>query len=148
MTIINRENALAFSDLLENGGLGLDVKRRLVAAMSITEDEVEAAEDVRTQFTATVDRALAMHDVLMLPTLPIPPLRLSEANSSAAVASLTRLVRPFNLSGHPAISLPLLPGKTQPNSLQLVGRKGEDGKLCAIASMIEDRIKSLQYCTA
>jgi Asp-tRNA(Asn)/Glu-tRNA(Gln) amidotransferase A subunit family amidase len=47
--------------------------------------------------------------------------------------------QPFNMSGHPAISLPL-PGAGLPVGLQLVGRRGETPALLAIAAACEKMI--------
>jgi amidase len=48
------------------------------------------------------------------------------------------LIRPFNLSGHPALSLPLaVEGASIKAGLQLIGRKGADEKLCAVAAHFE-----------
>ena len=82
----------------------------------------------------------------MLPTLPGEPIRLSEAGDAAAAVRLTSLVRPFNLSGHPAITLPLLTENGLPAGMQLVGRKGEDAALCALAKGLERRISISPPC--
>jgi amidase len=49
---------------------------------------------------------------------------------------MTALVRPFNLSGHPAITIPLLAPDGLPVGLQLIGRMGGDASLCALARRI------------
>ena len=49
---------------------------------------------------------------------------------------MTAFVRPFNLSGHPAISIPLRSSGGLPVGLQLVGRKGDDELLCGLAQRI------------
>jgi Asp-tRNA(Asn)/Glu-tRNA(Gln) amidotransferase A subunit family amidase len=48
-------------------------------------------------------------------------------------------VRPFNLSGHPALTLPLTVGGL-PAGLQLVGRTHHDEALCALARAIEGKL--------
>jgi len=133
LTVINRENWLALSPLLADGRLGADVAGRLRAAGLTTDEAVARAEGVRRAFTAEVDQALSQCDVLALPTLGAAPPRLADAADTLAAVSMTRLVRPFNLSGHPAITLPLNDAAGLPVGLQLVGRHGEDEQLCAVA---------------
>jgi len=45
-------------------------------------------------------------------------------------------VRPFNLSGHPAVTLPTLTAQGLPAGVQLVARKDADARLCAMAATI------------
>jgi amidase len=49
---------------------------------------------------------------------------------------LSRFVRPFNLSGHPAITLPLRTADGLPAGVQLVGRRGGDAALIAVAEAV------------
>jgi amidase len=49
---------------------------------------------------------------------------------------MTSLVRPFNLSGHPALTIPLETNTGMPAGLQLVGRHNDDAALCAVARFI------------
>ena len=48
---------------------------------------------------------------------------MAEAENTVAFLNLTALVRPFNLSGHPALNIPLQTMTDMPVGLQLVGRK-------------------------
>jgi len=48
-------------------------------------------------------------------------------------------VRQFNLSGHPAITLPI-EVEGLPAGLQLIGRAGEDEALCALARVLAARL--------
>jgi len=73
-----------------------------------------------------------------LPTLAEVPLTLARATEAGAALRMSALVRPFNLSGHPAITLPLAAGGL-PAGLQLVGRAGGDEALCALARGVADR---------
>ncbi|EBA06864.1 amidase [Sagittula stellata] len=136
MTVIGAETYRACHALLDDPRLGDDVRARLSAAGAITPDRLEQAEDVRTRFTAEVDAALASVDVLITPAMPTVPPTLDEATDPAKVLPLTRFLRPFNLTGHPAIVLPVL-GEL-PLGLQIVGRKGADAQLCAVAEWMAD----------
>jgi len=134
LAVINAETYAACRAFLDSGLVGEDVAVRLRAAGRTDAAAVEAAEAVRRAFTAEVDAALEQHTVLALPTMAdLPPLVSAAADTSAAVG-MTSLVRPFNLSGHPAISLPLKAADGLPASLQLVARRGDDALLCAVAA--------------
>ncbi|CAG2156595.1 amidase [Cupriavidus numazuensis] len=143
MQVINFETWAAFGHLTGAGALQPDVEQRLLAASATRRDDLDRAEAVRRAFTAQVDAVLYEVDVIVLPTLPeLPPL-LSAVREGRSILALTTLVRPYNLSGHPALTLPVpvadVPIKA---GLQLVGRKGGDETLCAIASRIERAIAS------
>ncbi|WP_144097458.1 amidase [Croceicoccus sediminis] len=137
ITIMAAEMWELFGDLVGTGLLGPDIDARLAAAANVTPQAVAEAEEVRARFTAAVDGLLATCDAIVLPTLPSVPPTIEEALDPAAVVRLTELVRPFNVSGHPAISLPTRTADGLPASIQLVARKGDDAKLCAIATAIE-----------
>ncbi len=134
--IIARECWQAFGPLTASGLVGRDVHDRLLAAARVTDSDLAAAEQIRQQFTAEVDALLAEFDCVALPTLPVAPPTLLAATDPAAALAITSLCRPFNLSGHPAIALPVGEVADTPVSLQLVGRKGGDEGLCAIARCI------------
>jgi amidase len=142
MTVINRETWIACSGLLETGGVGVDIKGRLIAAGQTSDAALAAAEEVRVLFTAEIDRAVADGAVLVLPTMPDLPLRLSEASDTRAVLGMTALVRPFNLSGHPALTIPLISPEGLPVGLQLIAAKGADEHLLAVASTLLSRLYS------
>jgi len=133
LTIIGAENWSAYGHLVDGPGLGDDVRTRLLGNRSISGAALSAAERCRTLFRAEVDAALELVDALVLPTLPIVPPRLGEAADARAVLRLTAFVRPFNVSGHPALSIPLATDAHLPAGLQLVGRRGGDAALCAAA---------------
>jgi amidase len=133
LTIIGAENWSAYGQLVDGPGLGDDVRARLLGNRSVSGDALAAAERCRRIFRAEVEAALELTDALVLPTLPIVPPRLGETGDARAVLRLTAFVRPFNLSGHPALSIPLATDAHLPAGLQLVGRRGGDAALCAAA---------------
>jgi amidase len=142
MAIINHETWRAFGHLTGNGKLGEDVERRLMMASATTAAQLQLAEQVRTRFTASVSQALEQFDALLLPTLPVLPPTLAGVAAGASVLTISALVRPFNLSGHPALSFPVaVPGSTLKTGLQLVGRKGDDARLCALALHLQQSLQ-------
>lgn len=142
MVVINRETWNACGHLLETGLVGPDIAGRLQAAGQTTDAALAAAEQVRAAFTAEVDAALARYPVLALPTMPDYPLRLRDAADTRAVLGMTSLVRPFNLSGHPALSIPFEGQSGLPVGLQLVAAKGADELLLAVAGELLRRLDS------
>lgn len=136
LAVINAETWTAFGSFLETGRVGADVAARLRRASETTDDERVQAESVREAFTAQVDALLETYDVLVLPCLPDRPMTLDAALAGQMDLRITSLVRPFNLSGHPALTLPL-EVEDFPVGLQLVGRKHADEALFASARVFE-----------
>ncbi|SFT86955.1 amidase [Pseudomonas marincola] len=138
VAIINQETWAAFGHLTRSGLIGADVQARLLNASKTTDAEVADAEGMRHQFSQAIDSALQSADVLVLPSMPCLPPLLSEAGSSQMVGSMTALARPFNLSGHPALSVPVkLADGSLSVGLQIVGRKGADAQVCAFGAQLE-----------
>lgn len=137
LTLINAETYQAFGGLLDKDAkLGDDIRQRLQAAARIGADAINAAEIVRTRFTAEVDEALRDVDALILPALPVVPPSLAQARDPQHILPLSRLLRPFNLSGHPALVMPVRTNAGLPAGIQLVGHKGRDEELCAVAAWL------------
>jgi amidase len=133
LTIIAAETWTAVGHLSASQALGADVRARLLAAREITSTAVNEAELVRSRFRDEVDAALEEVDVLALPTVFDVPPTLSTAGHPHVVLHLTGLVRQFNLSGHPALTLPLETPQGLPAGLQLVGPLHADATVCAVA---------------
>ena len=121
-----------------NVRLRLEMGRYLLA-----EDYVRAMR-LRHQLTASVDAALAECDALLLPALaiPAPVLGASTVTIDGAEqpvrAIMLRLTQLFNLTGHPAISLPARQeAGSLPVGIQVVGQRGETAELLAVAADIE-----------
>ena len=59
-----------------------------------------------------------------------------ETGEEPVRAAMLRLTQPFNLSGHPAITVPITPSSEGlPIGLQLVGR--QTGRLLDLAALVE-----------
>lgn len=140
VTIINREMAVAVQKLtLDQMRIGNDVRFRLRAAEKTTDEAFARAENMRQIFTREIDDLLMDVDALVLPSLPHVPPTLADANYSRSLLHLTKFLRPFNLSGHPSLTIPYLTEEGLPAGIQLVGKKGDDALLCAIAQRMAAR---------
>ena len=107
------------------------VRLRLEAARFVLAEDYLRARRARHVIRAEVDRALDGYDVLVAPALPIeaPPIGAQTVTIDGTAHPvrnlMLRLTQPFNLSGHPAVTLPC--GTTPrglPCGLQLVGHRG------------------------
>ena len=141
LAIIGAETWAAFGHLLGCEQLGADVRLRLRTSATISAVEVAAAEAVRARLRAEIDEALSHVDALAMPTLPDVPLTLAAAAEASAALRSSSLVRPFNLSGHPAITLPIAVDGL-PAGLQLVARPDADEALCALARSVAARVSA------
>src|SRR5207248_1129315 len=112
----------------------------------LAEDYVRALAG-RAVLRREVDAALAQHDALLLPTLPIPAPLIGAATVQVgetveSVRNLMlRLTQLFNVTGHPAIALPC--GRTAvglPASVQLVGCRQQTDALLRVALACEAHI--------
>ena len=119
------------------------VRERLLKGRAISAVSYLAALDTCQALRRGVDAALDACDALVLPTLAIvaPTLGASEAtmdNGETLLvrAAMLRLTQLFNMTGHPAISLPLAVDGL-PVGLQLVGRRGETDRLLQVAAAVE-----------
>ena len=160
-----REAAAAHAATLRTraGEYSPAVRRRLEQGLSVGRAEYERAQQMRALLRREVDAVLAGRQALILPTLPIPAPRLDAADTQADAAAgpagdaggeaaggrpdgvralMLRLTQLFNLTGHPAISIPC--GATPdglPCAVQLVGRRGATGRLLELAARCEGAIR-------
>lgn len=120
------------------------VRLRLELARYVLAEDYLRAMAGRATLQREVDAALSWYDVLALPTLPIAAPRLGAATVSFdGVAHpvrnlMLRLTQLFNITGHPAVSLPCgTTARGLPVGLQLVGRRHETDVLMHIALGVE-----------
>jgi amidase len=120
--------------------LSPDVAQRLEVASYLGPDEVAAAwEQARTWFQE-VRAVFEVVELIALPTITEPPPTIEHAMDIAEI----RRTAPFNLSGHPALSMPVHTegphtegGSQVPASLQLVAPHGGEAVLLSTAKVIE-----------
>jgi len=122
-----------------------NVRLRLEMGRYILAEDYARSLAGREVLTREVDAALADHDALILPTLPIPAPPIGAetvavgARQEAVRPMMLRLTQLFNVTGHPAISLPS--GKTAaglPCAVQLAGVRGETDALARVAMAVEE----------
>ncbi len=117
-----------------------DVRQRLRAGAFVSATQYIRGQQARAMIRDEVNAALAKLDVLIAPATPIvaTPVGQNEVilggEKRDVRASLTRLTRVFNLSGHPACAVPC--GFTQgglPIGMQIVGRPFDEATVLRVA---------------
>jgi aspartyl-tRNA(Asn)/glutamyl-tRNA(Gln) amidotransferase subunit A len=119
------------------------VRQRLERGRTIPAVDYLKARETRDTLRGAVDAALEGCDALVLPTLPIvapvigaAEVTMDNGETIAVRAAMLRLTQLFNITGNPAISLPIETSGL-PVGLQLVGARDESERLLAIAASVE-----------
>jgi aspartyl-tRNA(Asn)/glutamyl-tRNA(Gln) amidotransferase subunit A len=125
-----------------------NVRIRLEMGRHVLGEDYVRALRGREVIRQEVDRALAGVDALLLPALSIEAPSIGAANVPVKGGpepvrnAMLRCTQPFNLSGHPAISVPC--GTTAaglPVGLQIVGHAGRTTALLRVARAIERTVQ-------
>jgi len=120
-----------------------DVRERLRAAAEVRGWRYVLARERAVALSAEVDRVLRTVDGVLLPTVPIlaPPLDAQEAEVSGRRSTVRELLlrntRPLNVTGHPAVSIPVQ-GAKLPVGLQVIAR--DDALVLALAEWLAARL--------
>jgi aspartyl-tRNA(Asn)/glutamyl-tRNA(Gln) amidotransferase subunit A len=124
---------------------GEDVRLRLKQGLLLPATAYAKAQRVREVIRREVDAALLKVDVLVTPTLPIAAPSIERCTVVPGtplppeLLQLPRFTRPFNLTGHPVISVPC--GFTQsglPVGMQIVGRAFDEAMVLRVAQAYEE----------
>ena len=124
--------------------IGEDVRGRLeLGALTPASDYIKA-QRARSVFNRQLEAAMETYDVLLAPTSPVGSPKISESSvqigdkSVPALALLSRLTRPFNLNGVPAISIPCgFTSSGMPIGMQLAGRSFDEATVLRVAYAYE-----------
>ncbi|HEY5618273.1 MAG TPA: amidase [Vicinamibacterales bacterium] len=124
------------------------VRLRLEMGRYILAEDYIRAQNAREALRREVDRAISDRDALILPTLPIPAPPIGAESvvvngaSEPVRALMLRCTQLFNVTGHPALSMPC--GSTSqglPCGLQLVGRRFETEALLRVVLACEMHVR-------
>ncbi|RDV36789.1 Asp-tRNA(Asn)/Glu-tRNA(Gln) amidotransferase subunit GatA [Bradymonadaceae bacterium TMQ3] len=128
----------AFATHTRSALLGAEVQRRLLLGHSLLSGQTTLAnaQNARAHIRKNLDEALTHVDALLTPTTPDTAPRRDAPDDPEHHRD--RFTLPANLAGLPAISLPLgHDADGLPFGLQLIGRRGHDAHLLAIARALE-----------
>ena len=145
--MVRAEGAAVHSRLLKErpGELQPAVRERLAPGLTVSAYEYLQGQRLRARFTREfLDSVFSRIDVLVTPTIPEPAPALADAKAGASadviarMGRFSRLTRPFNALGVPALSVPC--GATadgRPLAMQLVGRPFEEATLLRLGDAYE-----------
>ena len=140
------EAAACHAETLESRPEDYDqnVRLRLEMGRYILAEDYVRAQRGRDVLTCEVREALNGRDALLLPSLPVPATKLGSPTVTVCgveepVRNITlRLTQLFNITGHPAISLPC--GRTDeglPVGAQIVGGRNRTSEMLEVAGAVE-----------
>lgn len=104
--------------------------------------------NLESSLAAAYDAELATYDVLVMPTVPItatviPPADASTGEILARALEQVSNTAPFDLTGHPACSIPAGLADGLPVGLMVVGRKFDDAGVLRAAHAFEQTLGTL-----
>lgn len=143
--LVATQHHARYAARLEADGARFDpvYRQRLQSAAGIGWEALSGAGEARKRVFTRVQHVLEQHDFLATPALTRPPID-ADANVAGNRAKAAQAqhyidyLYPFNLSGHPALSLPAgFSDDGLPVGLQLVGRWYADGALLKLAAELE-----------
>ena len=124
--------------------IGADVRARLyLGAMTPAVDYIKA-QRARAAYNDQIRGAMEVYDLLLAPTAAIGAPRIDQefvevgGRTENALSLMSRLTRPFNLTGQPTISVPCgFTSEGMPIGMQLAGRMWEDAVVLRAAHAFE-----------
>jgi amidase len=104
-----------------------------------------AAQNASRRLAAAYDEAFQSVDLLVMPTTPLkatplPPPEISAPESTRVGHEMGVNTAPFNVTGHPAMSVPCATSQGLPVGMMLVGRRGEDATVIRAAHAFEQEV--------
>jgi Asp-tRNA(Asn)/Glu-tRNA(Gln) amidotransferase A subunit family amidase len=126
--------------------VGPNVRANIEEGLRYTAADVARAHALQTQLYRRWQDFFARYDVVITPSISISPRPWTELYPSLIDGKPTRtyfhwlaLAYPVTLAGHPAVSLPVgLDRNAMPFGLQIVGPRGGDAYVLAVAAALED----------
>src|SRR5262249_19573044 len=103
------------------------------------------ARHLAREVRAAYDAALTEYDVLVMPTLPytareIPPPDVALADYLDTALTMIGNTAPFDVTGHPACTVPAAPLGGLPAGLMIIGKRFDDATVLRVAHTYEQEV--------
>jgi aspartyl-tRNA(Asn)/glutamyl-tRNA(Gln) amidotransferase subunit A len=141
MTTFAAETAQTLAPFLgpRAADVSADLRDLLAMGAGVTAAAYVEAQEYRCRLTAAFEAALRTVEAVVTPTVPSPPAEEDPDAEDEEYFGDMRWTILSNLTGHPAVTIPIstLPA---PAGLQLIGRRGSDEALLALAKRLEAQL--------
>ena len=112
--------------------------RMVMAGRDVSAVELMAAQSLLLEHTEQAESWWERFDVLITPTTASGPTLLGEYTKGYSSGRGSAFTRPFNVTGQPAISVPLgWPADGLPRGVQVIASMGRDDLLITVAAALE-----------
>jgi len=108
----------------------------LNSGIGISPETLAKARAIAAAFTDEIDALMSTQDALIIPTTMTTAPLFSDFDTGGPVWTEMRTI-PFNLSGHPALSVPIGFSDGLPLAMQIVGARGADALVLKIGAAFE-----------
>jgi len=126
---------------VDGAALGDNVREQLLVGEALRRGDEGAtyahAQSVRRAFTAAVDDALARYDALLTPTTPITAPAPGDVTGPEDLVETIANTAPFDLTGHPALSVPHGTVDGRPVGAQVVADRHDEPTAVAVGAALE-----------
>ncbi len=132
------------------GDYSEDVRRKLERGKEFSAIQYISAKSQASEFRSAMIKAFGQFTAIITPTTPIPAPKIGETNVSLGTSqtdiysALVRQTLPFNVSGLPAVSVPMgLSRDGLPLGLQIVGKPFDEETILGIGSAYEQKFRNI-----
>lgn len=121
--------------------------KMLEFGLTLTGGDLARALRWRRSFASRVFTWFRDYDILIVPTAPVTAFPIGVPGPRVISGKKTsphawfNWTWPFNVTGQPALSLPIVPETGLPAGIQIVGRRGQDSLVLAFAEELERRVR-------
>src|ERR1700722_12652936 len=112
------------------------IRDRLKWGACLSSGEISALRQRHTTFRARMDELFVMHQLILLPAIPVARLA-AGADHTQTRSRLLRYTAPFSLAAVPTVAIPCAHG-----GMQLAAARDADESLLAFAAQIGSRLKT------